>query len=242
MSSSIEITPELMAGFLDEAPEYLEMLDTGLMEFESGAAEGVVSMASPGNEERMNTMFRAAHSLKGLAAAFGFDKIKELTHLMETLFDQIRMGQRDLTADSFETLFRVFDRLKDLVRELSDESTGPIEIDDLLEGLNAILNSTRDGEADKTTASVDQGTGEGLPAGEALPEEPAACLGIDDKEILGDPEMAALFLETTSEAIDDLNQGLLGLEDNPADSDLLNTVFRNAHNIKGGSKSCCLWS
>ena len=47
MSSSIEITPELMAGFLDEAPEYLEMLDAGLMEFESSAEHGVLVLETP---------------------------------------------------------------------------------------------------------------------------------------------------------------------------------------------------
>jgi len=76
MSSSIEITPELLAGFLDEAPEYLEMLDAGLMEFESKAGSGVLALDTPEDQEQMNVMFRAAHSLKGLAAAFGFDKIK----------------------------------------------------------------------------------------------------------------------------------------------------------------------
>ena len=94
MGSSFEITPELMAGFLDEAPEYLEMLDVGLMEFESKAGTDVLALDTPEDQEQINVMFRAAHSLKGLAAAFGFDKIKELTHRMETLFDHVRMGYR----------------------------------------------------------------------------------------------------------------------------------------------------
>ena len=122
MSSSFEITPELMAGFLDEAPEHLEMLDGGLMKFESKTGSGVLSLETPEDYEQMNEMFRAAHSLKGLAAAFGFDKIKDLTHRMETLFDHVRMGKRKLKADSFELLFTVFDRLKALVHELADES------------------------------------------------------------------------------------------------------------------------
>lgn len=233
MGSSIEITPELMAGFLDEAPEYLDMLDAGLMDFESKAGVGVLALETPEDQEQMNTMFRAAHSLKGLAAAFGFDKIKELTHRMETLFDQVRMGQRDLTAASFETLFRVFDRLKVLVQELADDSEGPVEIDDILAELDDILE-------DRVEVSDSQGA----PAKEQStanqdPQEGNSS-SAEARELLADPELGAIFLETSYETIDELNQGLLGLEEHPGDSELLNKVFRCAHNIKGASGAVAL--
>ena len=139
--SSIEITPELMAGFLDEAPEYLDMLDSGLMDFESIAAAGSITIEDAENYDRMNEMFRAAHSLKGLAAAFGFEKVKDLTHHMETLFDHVRMGQRELTADAIEILFTVFDRLKALIEELSGEADEEVQIADMVEELKRILES-----------------------------------------------------------------------------------------------------
>ncbi len=252
MSSSIEITPELLAGFLDEAPEYLEMLDAGLMEFESKAsAGGVLALDTPEDQEQMNVMFRAAHSLKGLAAAFGFDKIKELTHRMETLFDQVRMGKRDLTTDSFETLFQVFDRLKALVQELTGESGEVVEIDDVLAALDAVLASDSKSEsaapsADDAVAADDTSqvsNTEPDPAEDATPAvasaTPAATTDPSSprphSEVLDDPELASLFVEATTEAIDELNQGLLGLEENPTDVELMNVVFRCAHNIKGAS-------
>lgn len=233
MGSSIEITPELLAGFLDEAPEYLEMLDSGLMEFESKAGSGVLKLEGDVDSERMNTMFRAAHSLKGLAAAFGFDKIKELTHLMETLFDQVRMGKRDLSSDSFETLFQVFDRLKALVAELSDTSSEPVEIDDILASLHTVLDSQPQVDA---PADAQQGT----PPPQTTSENPDPQEAPVANEILDDPELTALFVETTSEAIDELNQGLVGLEEDPTNSELLNRVFRSAHNIKGASAAAAL--
>ena len=143
MNPSIEITPELLVGFLDEAPEYLDMLDAGLMEFEAKAGSGSVSLNPPEDQERMVTMYRAAHSLKGLAAAFGFDRIKELTHRMETLFDQVRMGKRTLTVDSFETLFQVFDRLKELVKELADGTPPAVQKADVLAALDRVLSPHR---------------------------------------------------------------------------------------------------
>ncbi len=246
MSSGIEITPELMAGFLDEAPEYLEMLDTGLMEFESKAGSGVLSLDAPEDREQMNTMFRAAHSLKGLAAAFGFDKIKDLTHIMETLFDQVRMLKRDLSANSFEVLFRVFDRLKALVAELSEPQDEPVEIDDVLASLNAILDdnsqnksaeqaeqgSSNEGASD--AEGSEQSTIEATPGSGASGPE-ASANSRTTNEVFSDPELAALFVETTAETIEELNEALLGLEESPSDIDLLNRVFRAAHNIKGAS-------
>ena len=61
-----------MAGFPGEALEYLEMLDEGLLAFESKAGNDAILLTDPDDQERMNTMFRAAHSLKGLAAASSF--------------------------------------------------------------------------------------------------------------------------------------------------------------------------
>lgn len=278
MSSSIEITPELMAGFLDEAPEYLDMLDVGLMELESKAGSGVLSLDDPDDQEQMNVMFRAAHSLKGLAAAFGFENIKELTHRMETLFDQVRMGKRDLTNQSFETLFNVFDRLKSLVQELTDENAQPVLIEDLLQALDSILEDTPGASASepdienqpenfddlvnqafKAADSTTEQVPEVEPVAEAAPdlsaevsdniqqpESPAETTTAAppetqsassplNNELFDDPELVALFVETTVETVDELNQGLLGLEENPSEPELLNTVFRCAHNIKGAS-------
>ena len=244
MPPSVEITPDLLAGFLDESPEYLEMLDSGLMEFESRAGSGPLTLEGPADQLLMTEMFRAAHSLKGLAAVFGFDKIKELTHCMETLFDQVRRRERELSADSFETLFRVFDRLRSLIGELSGSSEQPVEIDDVLAELNQILDvSTLDVAEPMTDSEVDVAFQEPEAAGpeadvasstDAEPSTEQATMGFDN-ELLADPEMLAVFLESTNEALDELGQGLLRLEETAGDKELLNTVFRCAHNIKGAS-------
>ena len=238
MGSSIEITPELLAGFLDEAPEYLDMLDVGLMELESKAGSGVLSLDAPEDQEQMNTMFRAAHSLKGLAAACGFDKIKELTHRIETLFDHVRMRKRDLSAESFEVLFQVFDRLKALVHELS-EPTGAgadVEIGDILAALDRILGSpafAAPAAKPAPTKVAEPRVENPAPPPPVTPQPSAA--GAVQSEVLADPELAAVFVEATVEAVDEMTQGLLGLENDPTNAALLNTVFRCAHNVKGAS-------
>ena len=71
MEATIAITPDLMAGFLDEAAGHLEALNEHLLAFESRAETGPITFEDEEDRERMTEMFRAAHSLKGLTATFG---------------------------------------------------------------------------------------------------------------------------------------------------------------------------
>lgn len=227
-----DISEELLSSFLDEAPEYLDILDEGLMAFEEKAGSGGLSLDDPDDQARMNEMFRAAHSLKGLGAAMGFDKIRDLTHLMETLFDQVRMGKRSLSPKAIDTLFGVFDKLKELVKELSDPPDQPVTIEDALATLETILNSP---DTDDSATTVDA-KDETPPTAEAS-KSPAVDL---ESNILDNAEMAVLFVETTLETLDQLNEELLKLEQSPGDLDVINDVFRCAHNIKGatGAAGC----
>ncbi len=62
--------------------------------------------------ESINTIFRAAHSIKGGSATFGFQAIAALTHVLETLLDEARAGQRRLTADLVDLLLQAVDALR----------------------------------------------------------------------------------------------------------------------------------
>ena len=241
-----EITEELLAGFFDEAPEYLEMLDSGLMAFEDKAEASGICLDDPEDQARMNEMFRAAHSLKGLGAALGFNKIRELTHLMETLFDQVRMKKRSLDKEAIETLFAVFDKLKELIKELSEPQETPVSIDESLAQLELILNAPPEADTDAEVPSGDtpEKSGEAGPvAGETASEEVSTAGASSDEiassgsdmAVLDNPELAQLFVETTLDTVDELNAALLKLEESADDIELINEVFRCAHNIKGAS-------
>lgn len=104
MEPSVEITPELLAGFIDEADEYLGTLSEMLMQLEEEAAAGPISFAEGEKLDLMNEMFRAAHSLKGLSGAFGFSEMNSLNHRMETLFDEAKMSKRMLDSNAIEGL------------------------------------------------------------------------------------------------------------------------------------------
>ncbi|MCB9856700.1 MAG: Hpt domain-containing protein [Phycisphaerales bacterium] len=256
-----DISEELLAGFVDEAPEYLEILDDGLMALEqkAQAGNGLITLDSPEDHSRMNEMFRAAHSFKGLGAAMGFDKIRDLTHVMETLFDQLRMGKLALADHAVETLFKVIDRLKALINELTAPPDAPVEIEDCVSALEAILRgevADGDNESNQATTEVmntveadaspqTESSTDGI---ESMPTEVETAPGGKavipalgpDAAVLENSDLAHLFVDSTLETLDELNATLLKLEETPDDTEAINDVFRCAHNIKGatGAAGC----
>jgi two-component system chemotaxis sensor kinase CheA len=96
---------QFQAVFFAESREGLDAMESGLL-----------SLESSGNDaETVNTIFRAAHSIKGGAATFGFSAITGTTHLLETLLDQVRGGKRNVTPELSDALLASVDILRDLL-------------------------------------------------------------------------------------------------------------------------------
>ncbi len=93
--------------FFEEAAENLEVLERGLLDLEPSDAVDL---------ELVNTIFRAAHTIKGGAGSFGFSAVSEFTHTMETLLDEVRAGQRAVTSELVECLLEAQDGLGELLR------------------------------------------------------------------------------------------------------------------------------
>ena len=95
------------AAFFEESREGLDAMESGLLSLESSGAA-----ADP---ETINVIFRAAHSIKGGAATFGFSSVTDLTHLLETLLDEARAGRRVLDRDAIGALLVSVDVLRSLL-------------------------------------------------------------------------------------------------------------------------------
>ena len=93
--------------FLAEANDYLQSLNRCLLEMEK----------TPKGEQ-LTEMFRAAHSLKGMAGTMGYDLISGLTHEMESLLDQLRSGEAAVDKDFTNLLFDAVDLVQLLVDNL----------------------------------------------------------------------------------------------------------------------------
>lgn len=125
--------------FLDETNEHLQSLNTQILALEQ----------DPENMDTINEIFRAAHSLKGMAGTMGYKRMQTLTHDMENVFSEVRNGNIKVNADMIDVLFQCLDALEEYnttIRESSDEGTNDNSA--LIKRLNDIMNgSSGDGEA-----------------------------------------------------------------------------------------------
>lgn len=117
--------------FLDETNEHLQNLNTQILSLEQ----------EPDNMDTINEIFRAAHSLKGMAGTMGYKRMQTLTHDMENVFSEVRNGNIKVKAGMIDILFQCLDALEEYntnIRESADEGTNDNE--PLIKQLNQILN------------------------------------------------------------------------------------------------------
>lgn len=109
--------------FLEESMEHVQILNENLL-----ALEG-----SPERIDLIDEIFRAAHTLKGMAATMGFEGIAQLTHKMENLLDKLRQGELILTPDIFNVLFRAVDALEHMISDIRSGQSPSYDITELTE-------------------------------------------------------------------------------------------------------------
>ena len=96
--------------FFQECDELLTDAEQGLLAMETGEAD----------DETINAVFRAVHSVKGGAGAFGLEDLIRFAHVFETVMDELRSGKMELTDEVAKTLLRAFDVLADHVAAARD--------------------------------------------------------------------------------------------------------------------------
>ena len=121
--------------FLAEAEDISDQLGTDLADLADIADSGEV------NPDLVNSIFRGAHSLKGLAGMFGFNSISTLSHSLESLLDQLRLGKLNLDNAVIALLFQSHELLNVLIRDISkgEESAHSDEIKASVSRLKAFL-------------------------------------------------------------------------------------------------------
>lgn len=117
--------------FIDESKEHLQGMNTSLLELEKQPEDGT---------DLVNEVFRAAHTLKGMAGTMGFKKMNTLTHDMENVLSEIRAGNMSINAEMLDTMFRCLDALETYVDNIVQTgSEGDEAYQDIIDKLNAIL-------------------------------------------------------------------------------------------------------
>lgn len=125
--------------FIDETKEHLQSLNTQILDLEQ----------DPESEDTINEIFRAAHSLKGMAGTMGYKRMQNLTHDMENVFSEVRNGNIKVGANMIDILFQCLDALEeylDTIQTTADEGTN--ENEPLIKALNQILAGSEGEEGD----------------------------------------------------------------------------------------------
>ncbi len=133
--------------FIDETKEHLQNLNTEILNLEQDSE----------NVNTINEIFRAAHSLKGMAGTMGFKRMQTLTHDMENVFSEVRNGSIKVKGNMIDILFQCLDALEEylnIIQETGDEGTN--DNDPLVKQLNEVLNSKEGGEPAKKAAEPAQ--------------------------------------------------------------------------------------
>ncbi|MCH5332334.1 MAG: chemotaxis protein CheA [Agathobacter sp.] len=155
--------------FIDESAEHLQTLSDCIMTLEK----------EPDNKDTINEVFRAAHSLKGMAGTMGFKRMQHLTHDMENVFQEVRSDKLSVDSSMIDLLFKCLDAIEgylDNVKASSDEGKEDNEL--IIKELNNAIARANNKPADDTPAAAESGS-EGTAASANVKESDKQYLEIE---------------------------------------------------------------
>ena len=135
--------------FIDESSEHLQTLSDCIMTLEQ----------EPDNKDTINEVFRAAHSLKGMAGTMGFKRMQHLTHDMENVFQEVRSDKISVDSSMIDLLFKCLDALDaylENVKSSSDEGTDDNEI--IIKELNDFIAKANGAAPEEETPKEEKAT------------------------------------------------------------------------------------
>ncbi|MGD0854205.1 MAG: chemotaxis protein CheA [Dehalococcoidia bacterium] len=148
MIISCEISPEELKVFMEEAEEHIQLLDEDIIKLENEA----------NNQELLQEIFRAAHTLKGSSAMLGHERMAEVTHAMESLLDKLRNHKINVNSKIIDALLFSLDALKTLKGEIITRRESDVDIPSIVSRLN---ESAEAGNCEKTEEAGTPNNGAG---------------------------------------------------------------------------------
>ncbi len=128
--------------FFEESFEGLDVMEQELLNLEEDS-----------DLENVNTIFRAAHSIKGGSATFNFKDVADFTHVMETLLDEMREGSRPVTREIIDLLLKSVDCLRGMLNKIQDDEPVGEAHCELINSFNLLLSGEAIVETEVNTAA-----------------------------------------------------------------------------------------
>lgn len=138
--------------FFEESFEGLDSMESGLLNLQAGGMD----------DDTINTIFRAAHSIKGGSGTFGFNDVAKFTHVLETLLNEMRDGRRAVTPEGVNLLLESVDCLREMLTAVRAKVPANQErVADMQARLETMLGSTATPSASVAVALVPSAIGAG---------------------------------------------------------------------------------
>ena len=245
IAAAIAGDPALVADFISEAHEHLDSCNGHLLEIEK----------VPDNIDSLNAVFRAFHTIKGVASFLNLSDIRRLAHQAENLLDKARSGALRLEGRGIDLIFESVDTMKTMIEDLSNAlTTGDpvateLEIDRLIADLAAEVNPSASAPAAPAPAEPEpvaiSQEPEPVRLEQPIPDtKPSAPAPVTDFSAPASPSSLPLeiisselprFLEEFNDHIQQAEQSLMVLDKNKEDDESVRELFRYFHTIKGSS-------
>lgn len=130
--------------FIQEAEELLQLLNNGLLVLEKNNDD----------YEALNSIFRAAHTMKSMSASMGFMQMSELTHKMEDVLSEVRGGKLRMSSEIVDLLFESFDSLDRMMTDIHESRITNEKIDGLKEKMDRFLDRPSAPPEDRVTEKL----------------------------------------------------------------------------------------
>lgn len=215
---------EIINEFLVESYENLDQLDQNLIDLEQ----------NPGDPDILSSIFRTIHTIKGTCGFIGFTKLESVAHVGESLLSKLRDGVLDLDPPRTSALLAMVDAIRQMLSCIeSDRNEGSVDYSELVETLTRLQSEDAASEAaapakvEETVSAEEPAKQEEAPAETAASAEPSKEIDEDMEPIVNE------FLVESYENLDRLDKDLIELEQDPGNTDILGSIFRTIHTIKG---------
>ncbi|MDD3269144.1 MAG: Hpt domain-containing protein [Syntrophomonadaceae bacterium] len=221
---------EILQGIVEESSEHL-----------NGIEEGILKMEAEFDSKELDSVFRAMHSVKGVASFVDFIPIKDTAHSLESFLTDMKKGTYVANSEITDLLLRGVDILNLLVGQLG-VCLKELEANPPREAFELEINDFSFGEFVEEAEGVRERVVYELENGsenasvEVVPESPQPAATMIKVEISSFLSQALDdFIEECNEHLDTIEKNCVEIERNPNNSELLNAILRGFHSIKGGA-------
>jgi len=143
MAFRVEFADDMLSDFLDEASQLVDRLNEDLLRLDE-SVRTTGRAPAPLDHDLLNSLFRSAHSMKGLSAMLGLENINRLIHRVENLLDAARRSELTITSRVMETIAFSIDRLSSMLDQLRRSGTDECDLTDVIDAMEKLLSTKQE--------------------------------------------------------------------------------------------------